>query len=92
MTIIRVLIADDDSPLRDALRMLVDSDPEMTVVAEAHNGAEALQLADQVHPDVVLMDVQMPLMTGLDATRRLCAKPAGPKVIELTMFDLDEYV
>ena len=92
MTSIRVLIADDESPLRDALRMLVESDPEMTVVAKAHNGAEALQLADRLKPDVVLMDVQMPLTTGLEATRKLCAEPDGPRVIVLTMFDLDEYV
>lgn len=92
MSSIRVLIADDEPPLRDALRMLVDSDPGMAVVAEAYNGAEALQLAGQERPDVVLMDVQMPLMTGLEATRRLCAELNGPRVIMLTMFDLDEYV
>ena len=92
MSVIRVLIADDEAPLRQALRLLVDSDSGMTVIAEAQDGAEALTLAKRHRPDVVLMDVQMPQVTGLDATRQLCAEPDGPRVIVLTMFDLDEYV
>lgn len=90
--VIRVLIADDQQLLRGSFRMLVDSDPGMEVVAEAADGEEALALAARHRPDVVLMDVQMPRMNGLDATRALLSQPAGPKVIVLTMFDLDEYV
>ena len=89
---IRVLIADDQAPLRAAFRMLVTSDPGMVVVAEAANGEQALTLAAKHQPDVVLMDVEMPGMGGVEATRRLCSQPQGPRVVILTMFDLDEYV
>lgn len=89
---IRVLIADDQAPLRQAFGMLVDSAPDMKLVAEAVDGEQALALAAQHSPDVVLMDVQMPRMNGLEATRALCAEPNGPRVVMLTIFDLDEYV
>ncbi len=89
---IRVLIADDQQLLRGAFRLLVDSAPGMCVVDEANDGKEAISRAAQSRPDVILMDVQMPGMNGLDATKELCKKPGGPKVIVLTMFDLDEYV
>lgn len=92
MSAIRVLLADDEAPLRDALRLLVDTDPGMTVVAEAGDGVEAVESVARFAPDVVLMDVQMPRMTGLEATRRVCATPDGPQVIMLTMFDLDDHV
>lgn len=90
--VIRVLIADDQALLRGSFRLLVDSDPGMRVVAEAADGDEATALCPQHRPDVVLMDVQMPRMNGLEATHALCSQPDGPKVIVLTMFDLDEYV
>lgn len=92
MSAIRVLIADDDTVIRASLRLLVESEPDMSVVAEARDGEEAVQLAVEYRPDVVLMDVQMPYMTGLAATRRLSAESDGPRMIVLTMFDLDEYV
>lgn len=92
MTAIRVLIADDDPSIRSSLRLLVDSDVGMDVVGEAGNGEDAVESAAQLSPDVVLMDVQMPRMTGLDATRVLAGEPDGPRVIVLTTFDLDEYV
>jgi DNA-binding NarL/FixJ family response regulator len=92
MSTIRVLIADDVAVIRASLRMLVDSEPGMLVVAEAADGSEALRLTEAHRPDVVLMDVQMPRMTGLEATRILCAHVGGPRVLVLTTFDLDEYV
>lgn len=92
MTSIRVLLVDDDASIRSSLRMLIDNEPGMTVAGEAADGAEAIDLASGYRPDVVLMDVQMPRMNGLEATRALSADPDGPRVIMLTMFDLDEYV
>jgi DNA-binding NarL/FixJ family response regulator len=89
---IRVLIADDVAAIRSSMRMLVDSEPGMTVVAEATDGDEAVQLAHLYRPDVVLMDVQMPRVTGLEATRVLRSRADGPRVLVLTTFDLDDYV
>lgn len=87
-----VLIADDDAAIRGALRLVLDGDPELSVVGEAQDGDEAVELALKLCPDVILMDVQMPKMSGLEATRMLCARANGPRTIMLTMFDLDEYV
>ncbi|MFG1882798.1 response regulator [Micromonospora sp. NPDC049102] len=91
---IRVLIADDQALLRGSFRLLVDLSGDCTTVAEAGNGVEAVALAGQHRPDVVLMDVRMPEVDGIEATRRICADPAtaGSRVIILTTFDLDEYV
>nr|WP_245190088.1 response regulator transcription factor [Leucobacter exalbidus] len=86
------MIADDDATIRASLNLLVDSEPGMSVVAEANDGHEALRMAELHRPDVVLLDVQMPRMTGLEATRVLAERPGGPHVIVLTMFDLDDYV
>lgn len=92
MSVIRVLIADDDAVIRSSLRILVEHEPGMAVIGEATDGREAIELAREHRPDVVLMDVQMPLMNGLEATRSLCSEAARPRVIVLTMFDLDKYV
>ena len=89
---IRVLIADDDPRLRESVRLLIDSEPDMTVVGIAADGASAVTSAREHVPDVVLMDVRMPVMNGIDATRELLSQEAHPRVIVLTMFDLDQYV
>ena len=90
---IRVLIADDLPLIRAGFRLLVETTPGMTVVGEAGNGAEAVALAATAAPDVVLMDVRMPEMDGIEATRRICSGPdRKARVLMLTTFDLDEYV
>jgi DNA-binding NarL/FixJ family response regulator len=91
----RVLLVDDQALLRHGLHMMVDAQPDMEVVGEAGDGAEAVEMTARLRPDVVLMDIRMPDMDGVEATRRICAsRPAegGPRVIVLTTFDLDEYV
>ncbi|GAB3163105.1 response regulator [Microbispora hainanensis] len=89
---IRVLLADDQELLRGSLRLLVDSTPGLVAVGEAGTGARAVELVRIERPDVVLMDVRMPGMDGIEATRRICAEPSGARVLILTTFDLDEYV
>ncbi|MFM9367461.1 response regulator [Streptomyces sp. Da 82-17] len=94
MTVIRVLLADDQALLRSAFKVLVDSEPDMQVVGEASDGAEAVDLARSERADVVLMDIRMPGTDGLAATRRISADPdlAGVRVVMLTTFEVDEYV
>ena len=87
----RVLIADDQALLRGSFRVLVDSAPGLEVVGEASDGVEAVALARREQPDVVLMDVRMPSMDGIEATRLICAS-SEVRVLMLTTFDLDEYV
>ncbi|WP_341718768.1 response regulator transcription factor [Micromonospora sp. FIMYZ51] len=91
---IRVLIADDQALLRGSFRLLVDSAEDLTTVGEAGTGVQAVALTAQHRPDVVLMDVRMPEMDGIEATRQICAAPATTRtrVVILTTFDLDEYV
>ncbi|MGW0602787.1 response regulator [Streptomyces sp. NPDC002644] len=88
---IRVMLVDDQALLRTGFRMVLDAQPDMEVVAEAGDGEEALRTLATARPDVVLMDVRMPRMDGVEATRRVCAEPGAPKVLILTTFDLDEY-
>ncbi len=89
---IRILIADDQSLFREALRTLLSVQNDFEVIAEACNGEEALRLAVQHHPDVVLMDLRMPVMDGITATRRLHSVLSSCRVIVLTTFDEDEDV
>jgi DNA-binding NarL/FixJ family response regulator len=92
MTTIRVLIADDEAIVRDGLRAIVELEDDLEVIAEAADGAEAVELARTLGPDVVLVDIRMPTMDGLEATRRLLALPSPPRVLVLTTFDRNEYV
>ena len=88
---IRVLLADDEELIRTGLRMILDAEPDIAVVGFAVDGADAVAQVADLAPDVVLMDIRMPRLDGLEATRRICAQ-AGPRVIILTTFDLDEHV
>ena len=89
---IRILVADDQSMVRAGFRMLLGGEPDIEVVAEASNGLEAVDKAARFHPNVVLMDIRMPELDGLEATRRILAADANARVLVLTTFDLDEYV
>jgi DNA-binding NarL/FixJ family response regulator len=90
---IRVLLADDQALVRSGFRLILERDEEIAVVGEASNGAEAIELGRQLRPDVVLMDVRMPVLDGIAATRRLVGDASfGGRVLMLTTFDLDEYV
>jgi DNA-binding NarL/FixJ family response regulator len=89
---VRVALVDDQQLVRAGFRMVIDSQPDLTVAVEAGDGAEALRLLARERVDVVLMDVRMPTMDGLTATARLTAVPDAPRVVVLTTFDLDEYV
>jgi DNA-binding NarL/FixJ family response regulator len=91
---IRVVVADDQTLVRAGFRLLVDSAPDLEVVGEAVDGGQAVELARRERPEVVLMDIRMPVMDGLEATRQITADEtlAGVRVLMLTTFDLDEYV
>ncbi|MFI5800570.1 response regulator [Streptomyces sp. NPDC051677] len=86
-----VLIVDDQTLQRLGFRMLLEAQPDMTVAGEAVNGSEAVRMAAELHPDVVLMDVRMPGMDGIEATRRIAESGGRSRVLVLTTFDLDEY-
>jgi len=87
-----VLLADDQALVRGGLRLIVDAEPDLQVVGEAADGAEAVALAETLAPDVVLMDIRMPVLDGIAATQRLLHRVPATRVIMLTTFDLDEYV
>jgi DNA-binding NarL/FixJ family response regulator len=89
---IRVLVADDQSMVRAGFRMLLSGEDDIEVVAEASNGLEAVDKAARFHPTVVLMDIRMPQLDGLEATRRILARDSNARILILTTFDLDEYV
>jgi len=87
-----VVVADDQAIVRAGFRMLIESEPDLTVTGEAGDGAEAVAVAEATHPDVVLMDIRMPVLDGIEATRRITSAGPLPRVLILTTFDLDEYV
>jgi len=89
---IRVLLADDQAVVRAGLRTILESQPDLQVIGEAADGAEALALTAALTPDVVMMDIRMPVLDGIKATRRLTESPAGVRVLVLTTYGLDEYV
>ena len=88
----RVLIVDDDPLVRSALTLMLGGEPDIEVVGEAPHGRAGLAACDTLVPDVVLMDIRMPVLGGLDATRELHQRPDPPRVIVLTTFDADEHV
>ncbi len=89
---IRVFIADDQELVRSGLAMIIGSEDDLTVVGHASNGSDAVHSLPAARPDVVLMDIEMPTMNGLEATRRISNQPDAPPVIILTTFDRDDYV
>jgi DNA-binding NarL/FixJ family response regulator len=89
---IRIIVADDHEVVRAGFAALLDTQPDLAVLGTAGNGAEAVRICRERHPDVVLMDIRMPVMDGIEATRMLTSPDSGPRVLILTTFDLDEYV
>ncbi len=92
MAAVKVMLVDDDALVRAGLALILGGAPDLEVVAQASDGADALTRAREVRPDVVLMDIRMPVMNGLDATERLMASPQPPEVVVLTTFDADDHV
>jgi len=89
---IRVVVADDQGMVRSGFSVLLNAQPDIEVIGEAVNGQEAIARAAELRPDVILMDVRMPVLDGLHATREITAMPDPPKIVVLTTFDLDDYV
>jgi DNA-binding NarL/FixJ family response regulator len=90
--IIRVLVADDQVLVRDGFRSIIEREADLTVVGEASDGREAIELTQSLRPDVVVMDIQMPVLDGLAASERLLAEADAPRILILTTFDRNEYV
>ncbi|MGO3147518.1 MAG: response regulator [Leucobacter sp.] len=89
---IRVLLVDDQALVRSGFRVILDSEPDITVVGEATNGAEAVSLAAELTPDVICMDVEMPLMNGIEASRQILSGDHSPAILILTTFGHEEYL
>jgi DNA-binding NarL/FixJ family response regulator len=90
--VIRILSADDQELVRTGFRVVLDAEPDLEVVGEAADGLAALDAAETLRPDVVLMDIRMPNLDGIEATRRIAAGDGSPRILILTTFDLDDYV
>jgi DNA-binding NarL/FixJ family response regulator len=90
--VIRILLADDQTLVRDGFRSILEREPDLEVIGEAGEGQQAVETSRRLRPDVVLMDIRMPVMDGLEATRRLLADPDPPHILVVTTFDRDEYV
>lgn len=88
---IRVLLADDHALVRSGLRLLLEAQPDMKIIGEAENGADAIRYTAELRPDVVLMDIEMPGMNGIEATRRIKAESSATAVLALTMYEDDQY-
>jgi DNA-binding NarL/FixJ family response regulator len=89
---IRVLLADDQALVRTGFRMILQTEPDIEIAGEAGDGNETVALSAEVEPDVVLMDIRMPELDGIEATRKIVVDEASPRVLVLTTFDLDDYV
>jgi DNA-binding NarL/FixJ family response regulator len=89
---IRVVVADDQGMVRSGFSTLLNAQPDIEVIGEAVNGQDAIASAAELHPDVILMDVRMPVLDGLQATRQIAATDGHPRILVLTTFDLDDYV
>src|SRR5215472_7171288 len=89
---LRLLVADDQAVVRMGFTAMLDSQHDMAVVGTAEDGQQAVRIARELRPDVVLMDIRMPVLDGIEATRRLSQDEAAPSVLVLTTFDLDDYV
>jgi DNA-binding NarL/FixJ family response regulator len=90
--VIRILIADDQELVRTGFRVVLDAEPDLEVIGEADDGLAAIEAAETLRPDVVLMDIRMPNLDGIEATRRIAARSGSPRILILTTFDLDDYV
>ncbi len=88
----RILIVDDHALFRDGLRMLIDHESDMEVAGEAENGQKAVELTRTLRPDLILMDVKMPVMDGVEATRRIIAEMPGMKILALSMYSSDGFL
>jgi DNA-binding NarL/FixJ family response regulator len=89
---IRIVIADDQALVRSGFRLIVDARPDLEVVGEAEDGEQAVALVEELEPDVILLDIRMPNLDGIEATKQIVASGSGTRILVLTTFDLDEYV